>query len=133
MGTDKRDRQKANKQAKLEAERAAEAKAKRNRSIRNFAILAVAIVIAMVLISLTSCSSDSDGEKVNTDAFADQGASTDDDQAANPPEGSPAEYGTGECPPEEGVDQPVIDLEDAFARCIDLDRTYVATIETSEG
>jgi len=123
MGTDKRDRQKANKQAKLEAERAAAAKAKRNRSIRSFAILAVIIVIAMVIISLTSCSSDSDGAKVSTDGTTDQGVSPADGDA----------YGTGDCPPEDGVDEPAIDFEDAFQQCIDLDTTYTATIETTEG
>jgi len=49
MGTDKRDRQKANKAAKLEAERAAAAKAKRNATIRNLAILLVVVVIAALL------------------------------------------------------------------------------------
>lgn len=119
MGTDKRDRQKANKQAKLEAERAAEAKARRNRSIRNFAVLAAVVVLVLVVLSLTGCSSDSDGSEVDT-----KGDGTAQDQDA---------YGSGECPPEDGVDTPVLDFDDAFQQCIDDTKTYTATIETSEG
>ena len=51
MGTEKRDRQKANKAAKLEAERAAEAKAKRNATIRNLAIAVVLLLIAFWVLS----------------------------------------------------------------------------------
>lgn len=52
MGTEKRDRQKANKAAKLEAERAAAAKAKRNDTIRNLAIL-LAVVVVLIILSQT--------------------------------------------------------------------------------
>jgi len=49
MGTDKRDRQKANRAAKLEAERTAAAKAKRIQTIRNLVILLAVVVVAILL------------------------------------------------------------------------------------
>ncbi|MGN6694201.1 MAG: hypothetical protein ACTHN0_08490 [Aquihabitans sp.] len=51
MGTEKRDRQKANKAAKLEAERAAAAKARRNATIRNLIIVGALLLIAMFLLA----------------------------------------------------------------------------------
>ena len=57
MGTEKRERQKANRAAKIQAEQAAQAKARRVGTIRNLGILA-AIVAALVLVYLlTGCSS----------------------------------------------------------------------------
>lgn len=133
MGTDKRDRQKANRQAKLEAERAAEAKARRKRSIRNFVILAVVVVLVLVVISLSGCSSDSDGAEVDTKADPTEQGTEDGTEPADATEQGADGYGTGECPPEDGVDEPVIDFDDAFAKCIDDATTYTATIETTEG
>lgn len=116
MGTEKRDRKKANRQAKLEQQLAAEAKAKRARSLRSFAILIAAVVVVLLLISLVGCSSDSDGAKAPSTTAK-----------------SSTAYGTGECPPEDGVDEPVLDFDAPFAQCIDEDTVYRATIETTEG
>ena len=44
-----------------------------------------------------------------------------------------ATYGTGACAPADGVDEPVLTFDDAPEQCIDLDKTYTATVETSEG
>jgi len=44
-----------------------------------------------------------------------------------------ASYGTGACAPADGVDEPVLTFEDAPKQCIDLDKTYTATFETSKG
>lgn len=125
MGTDKRERQKANREAKLAAQAAQEAKEKRKRFIRNVVILVAAIIVTGFLLSaLSGCSSsDSDG------ATADGGSTT-----APAPSGDdgPA-FGTGECPPADGVAEPVITFDDAPAKCIDPDKTYVAEVETTEG
>jgi hypothetical protein len=51
MGTEKRDRQKANRAAKLEAEKAAAAKAKRIQTIRNLVIVGVLLIIMFFLLS----------------------------------------------------------------------------------
>ena len=44
-----------------------------------------------------------------------------------------ATYGTTPCPPAEGVDEPRIDFETGFERCIDPAKRYTAVIETTEG
>ena len=141
MGTEKRDRKKANRTAKLEAERAAEARARRIRTIRNAVVAGVAIIAIMLLATaLSGCSSDgSDGAQdvSSGDAYADgdieatAGGSTGD--ADEEPSAEEAAYGSGECPPAEGVDEPVIDFADAPQQCIDPATTYTATIETSLG
>ena len=124
MGTDKRQRQKANRDAKLAAQAAQEAKQKRNRFLRNVVILVIAIIVTGFLLSALSGCSSSDSE----DAAGDAETSTE-------PTTSTAglAYGTGECPPEEGTTEPVIDFDDAPGSCIDPDGSDVAEVETSEG
>ncbi len=78
MGTDKRERQKANRAAKIEAERAEAARAKRNQTIRNAVIGAVVIVVVLGLVTLLGgCSSDDGGDDASdtteTTAAADEG------------------------------------------------------------
>ena len=51
MGTEKRDRQKANRAAKIEAEQAAAAKARRNQTIRNLVIVGVLLLITFFILS----------------------------------------------------------------------------------
>ncbi|HEX2577302.1 MAG TPA: peptidylprolyl isomerase [Aquihabitans sp.] len=118
MGTDKRDRQKANKAARLAAQQAAEARARRIKAVRNAVILVIAIIVVGFL--LAGCGDDDDASGT--------GAGSNDDVAS-----SGASYGTTECPPAEGVDEPQIDFEAGFERCIDPEKTYTATVETTEG
>lgn len=136
MGTDKRERKKANRAAKLEAERAAEARQRRLKMIRNGLILTVVIVIALVL--LNGCSSDDSSDTVSA------GATTVDQAEAvattvEAPEPEAGEYGTTPCPTfdavetGDGANEPVLDFDDAFQLCIDPGRSYQATIETTEG
>lgn len=132
MGTDKRERQKANKAAKIEAERAAKAKAKRNQTIRT-AVIAGVIIIALMLVFgvLSGCSSDKDSatnsDNSTTTEFTGDGT-------APPAEDEVAlDYGTGECPPVEGSEEPVLHFDDAPQKCIDLNKAYTATFDTSLG
>lgn len=127
MGTDKRERQKANREAKLAAQAAEEAKRKRMRSIRNVVILVAAIIITGFLLSALSGCSSSDPESTSTDGGSSTTAAASDDDTDG------LAFGTGECPPAEGVDSPVIDFDDAPAKCIDPEKSYVAEVETTEG
>lgn len=75
------------------------------------------LALAMVL-ALAACgSSGSDGNATTTasDTVADD------------------VYGAGECMPADGVEEPVLTFDDAPEQCIDLAKTYTATVETSEG
>lgn len=125
MGTEKRERQKANREAKLAAEAAAVAKQKQIRFIRNVVILVAAIIVTGFLLAALSGCSSSDSEGVGTDG----GSST---TAAAEGSGDLA-FGTGECPPADGVDEPVIDFDDAPQDCLDPDKSYVAEVETTLG
>ena len=126
MGTDKRERQKANREAKLAAQAAEEAKRKRLRASRNVVILVAAIIITGFLLSaLSGCSSsESDGTSGEAETST---------TAASAETSEGLAFGTGECPPADGVAEPVIDFDDAPAECIDPDKTYVAVVETTEG
>ena len=122
MGTDKRERQKANKRAKQAEVEAAEARARRIRFIRNVVVLAVGIVIVAFLMNvLSGCSSSNDDER---------SSSSDTDVTTTTGKGK---GDTVACPPADGVDKPVIDFAGPPPTCIDPGKTYTATFETSKG
>jgi len=84
----------------------------------------------------TAAPADSD---TGTDNTADAGADTD---SGTMPAGTTASaaggltgfaYGTGACPPDDGVDEPVRRFDVAPRLCIDPAATYTATFVTSEG
>jgi peptidyl-prolyl cis-trans isomerase B (cyclophilin B) len=137
MGSEKRERKKANRAAKRAAEQAAEARARRLRTIRNVVLFGAGIIVVAVLLSLAGCSSDDDEPNAAGSTTTEQGGpptDVDDDGApATTGDDGPPAYGSGECPPAEGVDEPVIDFDDAPALCIDPARTYTARFETTEG
>lgn len=125
MGTEKRDRQKANKAARLAAEAKQEARRRQIRLIRNAVILAVVIIVVGFL--LAGCGS-SEGSAGGADAPATTATT---DGAASESEGPT--YGPTECPPEDGVDEAQIDFDAGFAQCIDPAKQYSATVVTTEG
>jgi cyclophilin family peptidyl-prolyl cis-trans isomerase len=137
MGTDKRERQKANRQARIDAQEAAEARKRQLRFARNAVILVVAIIVVGFL--LAGCSSDpgSDGsESVDGTKTTTEVTGPDDETPTTSEPGTPTTsgtVGTGECPPADGVDEPVITFEAAPKTCIDPAKTYTATVETTEG
>lgn len=127
MGTEKRERQKANRAAKLAAEEAAEARKKRIAFVRNVVILLVLLGIALVLFA--GCGSESDSGSDDAAAGSGDGTTT----TQEPPSAGEAGYGSTPCPPEDGVDEPQTSFEDAFARCIDPAATYTAVVTTTLG
>jgi cyclophilin family peptidyl-prolyl cis-trans isomerase len=134
MGTEKRERKKANRAARLAAEHAAEARARRMKTLRNVAMFAIGIVVVGLLLSLAACS-DGDDDTTGPNATSTSGTGS---GGADEPDGEvvddgPPAYGTGECPPAEGTDEPVIDFDDPPQQCIDPDKDYTATFTTTEG
>ena len=124
MGTEKRERQKANRAARLAAEQKAADRKRQIRFARNVIILVVVIVAVGFLLAGCS-SSDDDGQTV---------------AAASPPSSVPSTvrsgppgYGSTACPPAGGVEEPKIDFDTGFAKCIDPAKTYTATVQTTEG
>ena len=127
MGTDKRERQKANRAARVAAEQSVEAKKRRIRFIRNAVILVIAIILVGFLLS--GCSSNaSDGSTAGTTANT-----TPNTKGKTGTESSKGTYGTTACPPDAGVKEPKIDFATGFAKCIDTAKTYTAEVATTQG
>ena len=118
MGTEKRERQKANRAAKIEQERAAEARRKRNQTIKTLVIMGLVLVIGMFLISqLTGCAK-SDG--TSDGATATTKPSTTKTKAAA-------------CPTSDNGKTAVIDFDSPPTAGIEKGDPVTATVTTSEG
>ncbi len=131
MGTDKRERQKANRQKKLEEMHRAEQK----NDIRGRVILFVTIgllVFGGLFIWSLSGGDDTDTAAGEAAAEATDTAETtttivDEDAEAA------AEPAAPECPPAEGSDTQVLEFASAPEMCIDVAKTYTADVSTSMG
>jgi cyclophilin family peptidyl-prolyl cis-trans isomerase len=121
MGTDKRERQKANRQARVHAQEVAEARRRRLRFARNAVILVLAIVVVGLL--LAGCGSGSNGT-----------GAVDGTKTTNEVTGADdAKPGTGPCPPAGGAAKPVTRFSASPKMCIDPAKAYTAEVETTEG
>lgn len=109
MGTAKRERQKQGRQARMEAAQIARQRSKRRKTIRNFGIVLALIVVGVFVLSRSS------GTKKPA--------------VAKPTFG----YGTGPCPAADGSSPQTLTFTAAPQKCIDENKTYTATFETSEG
>ncbi len=132
MGTDKRERQKANRQARLEAEQRQAEQARRRSSLTRVVILGVVIFGIMLL--LTQRGGDDEV------ATGDTTASTIDPSVTTTTPPIPAAPGagaaiTGEtpCPAEDGTAERTTEFEQAPPTCLTAGEDYVAVIETSAG
>lgn len=124
MPTDKRERQRAGREARRAEARAAQKRAQRRRQIMSIvALLAVVIGIGL-FISLSG----GDDEGDDTDVATDTSTTTT----------SEVDLGTAgdaqECPPEGGVDEPVRQFENGPPKdCLAEGSTYSAVVETDVG
>jgi len=141
MATEKRKRQEQARLARLEAERQAQRRAQRNRSIRNLLILLGALVVGALVYSILS-GGDDDGDEVSTGDTTTTTEPATDDGGADDDEGSPEVVLPGQgasitgetpCPPADGSAERTTSFEQAPPMCIDPARTYTATIKTTEG
>jgi cyclophilin family peptidyl-prolyl cis-trans isomerase len=126
MGTSKRMRQKAGRQARLEAAKRAQQRARRNRTVRNVGIVVVVLVIALLAFSQLG------GDDATVDASATTTFPTFPTTTSSLVP-AVATYGTGPCPAADGSSPPQIDFTEAPMQCIDLTKTYTAVFKTSEG
>jgi cyclophilin family peptidyl-prolyl cis-trans isomerase len=120
MGTEKRERQKAARVARLEAERKAAARQSQIRLVRNVLLMGVGIIVLLFLLGwLTGCSSSSsDGTTTTTTPSKTKGAAL--------------SYGSGACPAATGAKR-TIRFTSAPKLCIDPTKTYTATFDTTLG
>lgn len=122
VGTEKRERQKQGRQARLEAARAAQKKQQQRRRTITIVVAAVVVLGAMFLYSVT--------RPDDSDESADPTTST---TSADLPPDAPFAYGSGECAPATPPAEPVIDFADSFQDCLDPGATYTAVFDTTEG
>jgi cyclophilin family peptidyl-prolyl cis-trans isomerase len=113
MGTAKRERQKLGRQARVEAARVQHQRSQRKKTIRNFGIVLVLIIGAIFFFSR-----DSGGNKASTSSTT---------------PGASFAYGSGPCPAADGSSTKTIDFKEPPQLCIDPNRTYTATFDTTEG
>ena len=128
MATEKRQRQKANRQLKYEQE---VREVRRRSRIRRIVIGVVAVVggVGLVLLIAWIVNRGEDGDEVSPATTVASATSVVPTTTAVPGEFA---YGTGACPPAE-VTEPVRSFEDAPALCIDPAATYSARFVTDRG
>ena len=133
MGTDKRERQKANRQiARVEADKRAKV-AKRKRQIRQGAIAvvaAIAVILILAFATRNKKSSTAADTSTTTASTAAAGASS---TVATTVAQGPFTYGAGACAAADGSSPATKTFASAPKLCIDPAKKYAATIETSQG
>jgi cyclophilin family peptidyl-prolyl cis-trans isomerase len=128
VGTEKRERQKANRQARLaELERQQKRSSARKKYVRIGIIVVVALAAAFGLSRLIG--------RDNSVSTTDTTAPTDSAATTVPPSTVPGTPITGQtpCPPAEGAPTRASTFENPPPTCIDQNKTYTALVETTAG
>jgi cyclophilin family peptidyl-prolyl cis-trans isomerase len=139
VGTEKRERQRANRQLKYEQQVKEDSRRRFTKRLLIGGGAAVALLVfILVLAWLVNRDSDDDSSATTTAAAATTSGPATTTGASTTTPGSTATpaafaYGTGECPPAEGVTAPVKTFTAAPQQCIDPAKTYTATIATDQG
>ena len=114
MPTDKRQRKRDGRLARIEAERAAAKVAARRRRVLTAVIATVVVFAALLFISQT-------------------GGNDDDDTAADDPAAAAASYGDTPCAPATAPAEPVRSFPSPFEDCLEEGVDYGATLTTGDG
>ncbi|MDH4146346.1 MAG: peptidylprolyl isomerase [Acidimicrobiia bacterium] len=151
MGTDKRARQKANRQARLQAAIEEQTKAKRKRTVVRYgAVVAVALAFFLIYSLVASSDDDTPVETASTGAettpASDNGAATTSTDATPDsggestgpapvvlPEPGASIAGETPCPAADGSSERTTDFAQAPPNCIDATKTYRAEVATNVG
>ncbi len=133
MGTAKRERQKANRQARLAELQRQQVKTKRKRSVVKWAVIGVVAVVGLIVVAFAVSGGDDDttaaASTTSTTAVATTARST-----VPAPTTVPGATLTGDtpCPPATGATR-TTSFAKAPPTCIDAAKTYTATVETTKG
>jgi cyclophilin family peptidyl-prolyl cis-trans isomerase len=122
-------RQKAGRQARLEAARQVEQRSKRKKTVRNVAIIIVVLVVALIGFSQLG---GNDNSVSTADSTTTSGANATTTTAASTTPLTAA-YGSTPCPNADGSSPRTIEFTDQPAQCIDPAKNYTAVFKTSEG
>lgn len=128
MGTEKRERQKANRAARIEAERKADQKSEMGRKIASFAVIGILLFAALFLYSVVSSSDDD--EEIETVAPPTTVVAT---TTAPPSTDPPATVDDSSCPAEDGSSERTTSFAATMPICIDVNATYIADVVTDKG
>ncbi len=132
MGTEKRERQKANRQARLEAERKQEQKADVRKRFA-FGAVIVAVLLAFLLSVSLFSDDDETTEAADADAAGETTTTVETDEAAETTTSVVFPTDGAECPPEDASGERTVEFAAAPQQCIDLSATYLAEVSTSLG
>lgn len=127
MPSEKRQRQDQGRLLRLEEQRQAQHHSRRSNSVKVIVLVVLGIVVVGAIIAFLPGKDEKDdvatGSSTTTTAA---------DGASSTAPGDPA-IGTTECPPADGSAERTTTFESGPKACIDVDKTYVATVETSKG
>ena len=126
MGSAKRERQKAGRQARLQQAQAVQAKRQRWKLFRNLGIVAVVVIALLFFLSRGD-----DADDVTAAASSTTSPLSSETTATTEPEAFT--YGTGPCPAADGSSPRTIEFPDAPQQCIDPAKTYTAVFDTTAG
>ncbi len=137
VGTDKRERQKANRAKKLEEQHRQQKKAGVRQRVVLFTVIALLVLGVLFVYSMTG-DDDTDASTDSPTATTDAGATTTVAPTENGPmlavptdeELTPIDP---ECPPMTGADRRSLQFSAAPPMCIDQTKTYQAVVSTSMG
>lgn len=135
MGTDKRERQKANRdRARQERIRKQQRNKVRKRGLI-FGLGIPALVLSLFVVSSATGGNDVSAPAATTVASTDSTAAPTDGSTTTTVAGkTPAIVeGTTACPKTDGTQKRVDTFTDSMKKCIDTSKTYTATFTTSEG
>lgn len=135
MGTEKRERQKLNKLQKVAEDKKALAAANRKRQIIKWGSIIGVAAVAIIGIALVT---KKDPAKVTTAATSTtiEGSATTAPSASTSVSASPAGKtitGDTPCPKADGSEEKVVKFAKQPPMCIDVAKTYTATVETTKG
>jgi len=136
MGTEKRARQKAGTQARREAAQQAAARAKRRRTIIRVGVVALAVLGIFLGLTLSGREDEPTATAPPPPVGAEVVAEAAAPETAGGPDYTPytaGDYGTGECAPNTGAAEPVLDFDGAPMLCIDTSQPHTAVLDTSRG
>jgi peptidyl-prolyl cis-trans isomerase B (cyclophilin B) len=138
VGTDKRERQKANRTARLEAEKKALARQRQTQRMMMFAVLGLFVVGVLYLISRSGGQNEFEPAAITTTTADPNTTVAETSPPLDLPEILPPAAGaslTGptECPAADGSAERTTSFAEAPPMCIDLAKTYTAEVETTKG
>ncbi len=130
VGTDKRERQKANRLARLEEERRANKRSELTRKAASAVVIGLLVFGALYLYSATNSSEDGQIDASSSLETAPIGDNTPDGPVDTTPL---VVLDPVVCPAEDGSSEPVKAFATAIPMCIDETATYLAEVVTDKG